>query len=456
MFCNYSFSKLQYSPISVARMNTPTGEIQSPARPCKGLSAAPLNVGVLVDLEWSERAGGHVKCWERLANAAAAHPDALDVTVHFSGAEARVHRLADNVRFVVHRPVFSTRNLPFLSHIPDHTDLFPYHAGLARRLRGHDVLHTTDAFFAFARTAVAVSRRFGIPLVNSVHTDTPAYTRVFAADTVKRLLGSGSASRFVLERVKAHERAERRMRRKLARHQERSAWALVSDKDDRAAAALPPSRVGELRRGIDRDLFHPNKRDRAWLEEAFGVPQDRVAALFVGRLNKGKNVMTAARAIALLVEDGAPLHFVCAGDGEDRAVIQELLGDRAACPGVVDPATLARMYASSDVFAFPSEIEIHGNVVMEALASGLPSLVAERGGMGRLIQEGGTGRVLPGGDVGAWARAIGELRNNADRLAAMGRAARDYAERALPSWEDVLLDDLLPRWRQAAAEWTGR
>src|SRR6185436_6939828 len=100
------------------------------------------------------------------------HARALDLTVHFSGAEEATHDVAPNVRYRIHRPVLSTASLPFLSHIPDHTDLAPHNPRLGNHLAGYDVIHTTDTF-AFARTAARVARRHGIPLVSSVHTTIP-------------------------------------------------------------------------------------------------------------------------------------------------------------------------------------------------------------------------------------------------------------------------------------------
>src|SRR5689334_5089613 len=148
-------------------------------------------VHVLVDLARRAGSGGHVKSWERLAAAAVGFGDTLDLTVHFSGESAGTRALADNVRFTTHRPVFSSARLPFLSPVPDHSDLAPFHPELARSLEAADVVHTTDAYFAYARTAERVARRRGVPLVTSIHTDTPRYTALFTAATIEHLFGHG-------------------------------------------------------------------------------------------------------------------------------------------------------------------------------------------------------------------------------------------------------------------------
>lgn len=421
------------------------------------LLAAPaagrrINVGVLVDLPLGPGAGGHVRCWERLANAALSYPDEVDHTVHFMGNLPEIRELGETVRYVVAPPVFSTERLPFLSHVPDHTDLAWRHPDLARRLPRYDVIHTTDAYFAYARTAMRIGRRLGIPIVNSIHTSTPEYARLYTAQTVDRLFGTGVLARTLLTRLRVPERVEARMLRQLTRYQRQCAFALVSRPEHLdGARALLGERAGLLRRGIDHALFHPAKRDRRWLAATHGIPPERFVVMSAGRLNQGKNVLFLAEAMARLIANGIDAHLLCAGDGEDRPAILERLGPRVSCPGSVEPTELARLYAAADLFAFPSRIEESANVVLEALAAGLPVLVTREGGMGRVIADGATGLILPGNDINPWVGAATMLAGDAGRRRRMSRAARRHAERAVPSWTQVLAEDLLPCWRDAAA-----
>jgi glycosyltransferase involved in cell wall biosynthesis len=414
--------------------------------------AAPLKVGVLVDLLWSPAAGGHVKTWERLALAAVGLEGELDLTVHFLGAAASTHVLAPNVRYQIHRPVLSTARLPVVaSQIPDHTDVALYNRKLAARLRGYDVIHTTDGTFAAARTAARVARRYAIPLCTSVHTTTPYYTRVFTAAVVERLAGKGRLRRLLLDRLDLAGRAEARMQRLLDAHQRASAFVLASRADDRArlAAALGPDRVGLLRRGIDHRLFDPRRRDRRWLEAELGVPAGRQVVITVGRLDRIKNVRLLAEAVGLLAARGRPIHLVCPGKGNDRQAVTALLGDRVTCPGVLDPDRLARVYASADLCAQPAVVEELSNAVLEASSSGLPLLVGDGSGSGRFVVDGQTGLTVRGGSPGDWADAIDALLGDPARLGAMGRAARAWSMANVPTWRQVLMEDLVPVWRRA-------
>lgn len=413
--------------------------------------ARPLRVGVLVDLPFGPHSGGHVKCWTRLAEAAGRRAGDLDLTVYFTGNEPREINLADNVRYAIVPSVFSTARVGFLSHVPDHTDLAPWHPRIARALASFDVIHTTDGYFTYARTALRVARRRRIPLVNSVHTNTPEYARIFTAQTIDRLFGQGIMARVLRGGLRLPEFVERRMLRQLDRFHRACDFVLVSRPSQlEAASRAMPGRVALLRRGIEHQLFRPANRDRGWLASQFGIPPEKTVVLYVGRLNHGKNVGLVADAVATLVERGLPIHLLCAGDGDERATILERLGSNVTCPGNIEPEMLATIYASADLFAFPSEIEEYANVVLEALASGLPVMVSARSSMGRLLIENVTGLVLPGGDAGAWAEAIAALVADSARRRDMSHAARAYAERRLPSWDDVLATDLLPHWREVS------
>ncbi|MBI5119586.1 MAG: glycosyltransferase [Rhodospirillales bacterium] len=408
-----------------------------------------LKIGVLVDLERRPTAGGHVKCWERLARAAVLRDD-IDMTVHVQNAHEGVETLSDHVRFISHRPVFSTERLSWLlGNIPDHTDLSPWHPAIARALPGYDVVHTTDAFFSMAATALSVCKRKAVPLVNSVHTDTPGYTRLYARRTIERMFTSAWMRHLLLDVLNFDRCQETIMRHKLARHQKAARFCL--DSDPQALLELGRrfgrEHVGMLRRGIDKDFFHPRHRDRTWLLERFGIPQGRTVVLFVGRVNAGKNVMTAVEAVAKLVAKGHDLHFLAAGEGEEIPLIRKMLGERASLPGSFPADEMNKLYASADIFAFPSMLEVLANVVMEALASGLPVLVNERSGLERHLEPGVSGLVVSGD---GWASAIEALHLSPERRLALGAAARSHAEATLPDWDDVLALDLLPFWKKAA------
>ncbi len=415
----------------------------------------PLRVGVLVDLEWSPAAGGHVKFWERVAAGAVGLggkiAGALDLTLHFAADVEDEYVIGRNVRYRLHKPVFSTRRLPFLSHAPDHTDLAPYHPTLARLLPTYDVIHTTDGFFCFAKTALRIARRHGVPIVNSVHTDTPRYARLYMVPTVHRVFGDGWFGRFLLNRVRVHDRAEARALNLLRHHQSRSRFVLGPRDEDLAFARqfLPPDRVLLLPRGLELGRFHPRHRDRAWLRQRFDIAPETPVVLYAGRINDGKNVMTLAEAVHRLAAGGTDLRLICLGEGDRRVSVMELLGGKARCPGTFTGDELARSFASADILAHPSEIESFANVVAEGMASGLPALVSAKAATRLQVEHGVTGSIVDS-DPADWADALCALIADGDRRRAMGRAARARVEERFKSWDRVAADSFLPIWRRAA------
>jgi glycosyltransferase involved in cell wall biosynthesis len=423
--------------------------------PADQAPSMPLSVGVIVDLFQTASAGGHVKTWEKLAHAACGEP--LDLTVYFFGSDKKELPLAENVRYVHVPPVWSTASLPFLDGIPAHTDLAPLHPGALWRFRRHHVLHATDAYFSLARSARMLSRWSSRALVHSTHTDTPGYTRVYTDQVLRRLCGDGWLGRTLRERWRLPERMGRRMHRRLERYLRRCDWALAPDENGirQLAAAISSERTSLLRRGIDTELFHPARRDRARLQRTYGIPPDCAVLLFAGRIDGGKDVLTLARAARILLDRGLSLHVICAGEGSQMQRVRDLLGERVSLPGQVSQEDLAWLYASADLFVFCSQIEIFPNVILEAKSSGLPAVVSAHGGSEKLVRHSAAsgdadGVSVAGNDPEVWAREIELLLRAPERRHTMGEAARRFVENSWPSWRQVLREDLLPVWQFVA------
>jgi phosphatidylinositol alpha 1,6-mannosyltransferase len=178
-------------------------------------------------------------------------------------------------------------------------------------------------------------------------------------------------------------------------------------------------------RGVDAELFHPRKRNRK--------PGDRDQILgFVGRLSIEKNVFLLARVQKELEALGhKSFRFLIVGHGGEEAWLREHM-PRAEFPGVLRGEELARAYANMDLLVFPSHTDTFGNVVLEALASGVPAIVTPDGGPKMIVRHGETGRIA-GDDE--FAAAVAEVLGNPAKHAAMREAARAYALTA--SWDAV-------------------
>src|SRR5262249_45832880 len=159
------------------------------------------------------------------------------------------------------------------------------------------------------------------------------------------------------------DRLAENMRRRLARYGRSCFRVLIGPQADMAAAReMFGDRVSVLRRGIDRTRFNPARRDRVRLAVKLGIAPDRTVLFFAGRGDPGKSVMTLAHATKSLLARGHKVHALVAGEGRDAPAIRDLLGRDATLTGNVPQDVAAWLYASSDLFVFPSRVEIAPNV----------------------------------------------------------------------------------------------
>jgi phosphatidylinositol alpha 1,6-mannosyltransferase len=178
-------------------------------------------------------------------------------------------------------------------------------------------------------------------------------------------------------------------------------------------------------RGVDAELFHPRKRNRS------ADDRDRVLG-FVGRLSIEKNVALLARVQDELERMGETgFRFLIVGHGAEEPWLRERL-QRAEFPGVLRGEDLAAAYANMDLLVFPSHTDTFGNVVLEAMASGVPAIVTPDGGPRTIVRDGETGRIA---DDDGFAAAVAGVLGDPEKHAAMRKAARAYAVTA--TWDAV-------------------
>lgn len=414
---------------------------------------APISVGVTVDLAWGPSAGGHVKCWERFAEQAARRPDDIDLTVYLLGENEEIVEMGGLTRLHLLPAQRGTDRYALTrgGGGGGDTDLARRNKKLARLLPRHDVIHATSPF-AFGRTAESVANRQRKPFVYSVHTDQPAFTRIYAERILRRRFGEGAMGRLLIDRIDAPERAARDMARRVRGLLSSADVAMISRDADRRMIdkSAPPRKVTRLRRGIDVIRFNPGYRNAKKLKRAFGVPEERLIALFVGRIDETKGVDILAEAARLLIDSGVPLHVLVVGEGELKEVFRRAIGPNASLPGHIPQEDLAFIYASADIFVFPSHTDVSPNAVGEAKASGLPVFVLQGdGGAAAVSENGRDGVVVPNREPESWARLMRPVLEDGGLRAEMALAARRDAERR-PDWNAVFEEDLLHVWRALA------
>ncbi|MFN4012745.1 MAG: glycosyltransferase [Aquificaceae bacterium] len=154
-----------------------------------------------------------------------------------------------------------------------------------------------------------------------------------------------------------------------------------------ASKGLSYGKIGVFKRGVDTDLFSPNKREEDFWGKRLGVKRHQKVVLYVGRVSKEKGLDTFLYVAKCFPED----IFVIVGDGPYRQEIESKKPKNVHLVGYMVGEELAKAYASSHIFLFPSPTETYGQVVLEAMASGLPVIVSSRGAAHEHVQEGVNG-----------------------------------------------------------------
>jgi glycosyltransferase involved in cell wall biosynthesis/predicted metal-dependent phosphoesterase TrpH len=224
----------------------------------------------------------------------------------------------------------------------------------------YDAIHVCSPGPAGVAGAL-VARALGLPLVGSYHTELTAYAGLRSgerrvADAMALIVNAFySACDVVLSPSPAAD-------------------------DALAAIGVPSARVLRWDRGVDTSRFDPALRERSPLHGPLNV-------LYCGRITREKGAELLADAFLLAHAREPRLHLVLAGGGPEQERLRERLGEHASFLGWLEGEELARVYASADIFLFPSATDTFGQVILEAQASGLPTIALARGGPLSLIED---------------------------------------------------------------------
>jgi phosphatidylinositol alpha 1,6-mannosyltransferase len=295
---------------------------------------------------------------------------------------------------------------------PDYRVSLPLQRSVRREMRAFrpDLVHVVSPT-PMAFWAQRLAREVGAPVVASFHTHFVSYFRYYR---VGRLEPFG--------------------------------WSLLRAFYGGCERVYAPSEsiIGELRargipnlelwsRGIDLGGFSPEHADQGVRAEA-GADVGTPILLLVSRLVREKDLEDLVAVDRQLRDRGVRFRLVLVGDGPMREELERRLPD-AHFAGYRAGADLARWYASADVFVFPSTTETLGNVVLEALASGLPAVVVDRGGPQDLIRHGHNGFVARANDPASLAGHLEPLLRDPGLRRRMAGAAR--ASATSRDWEEI-------------------
>ncbi len=288
------------------------------------------------------------------------------------------------------------------------------------KLRAHWREQTPDIIYAategpLGQSAIRAAEDLGLPVVSGFHTNFHEYMQHYKLPILEQLVKG-----FLR---KTHNRTRR-------------TFAPSSDVIDRLQSmGIEDTRL--LGRGVDSALFHPDKRDPDLRQRWGAAAPDATVALFVSRLAAEKNIPLAVRAFDHVRSrlPGAACVFV--GDGPERAKLEKAHPDFIFC-GMQQGESLARHFASGDLFVFPSVTETFGNVVTEAMASGLVTTAYDYAAPGRFIEDGVNGFLAKFDQEESFLQAIDRAIACRADWTKLRAAARRTAEGL--SWEKVVRD----------------
>ena len=186
-------------------------------------------------------------------------------------------------------------------------------------------------------------------------------------------------------------------------------------------------------RGVDREQFHPGRRDIEW-RRALGIRDEELAVVFLGRLVLEKGLEDFAGALDILKERGVPHHALIIGEGPAREWFEARMPDAVFTRQLVGD-DLARALASGDVFLNPSVTEAFGNVTLESMACAVPVIAAEATGTTSIIVDDETGILCEPGDVEAYADALELYARQPQVRERHGAAGLAYAKTR--DWDEI-------------------
>ena len=261
-------------------------------------------------------------------------------------------------------------------------------------------------------SAVSAARALGLPVTSSFHTNFHAYTRHYGFAPLHR------AALGWLRRV--HNRTQRTFAPTPELCAELSALGFVG--------------LGVLSRGVDTGQFTPAKRAPD-LRAAWGAGPEDPVVLHAGRMAAEKNFPLLFRAFAAMGRVNPRCRFVLVGDGPLRAGFAR---EHPECifPGFIPREELARHYASADIYIHASLTETFGNVLTEAMASGLAVAGFDYAAARLFVRDGENGLTVPCDQPDALVAAALQLATQAPLRARLGAAARTTIEPQ--SWDNVI------------------
>lgn len=268
----------------------------------------------------------------------------------------------------------------------------------------------TEGPLGFA--ALVVARHLKIPVITSFHTNFHSYCRHYRLNWLRKIAA------FYLRHF----------------HNASALTLLPAESMRQSFVESGYRNLEVLGRGVDTHLFSPHRRDHD-LRMSWGVHEEDLVALYVGRMAPEKNLEMVAKAFSALKLVNLSARMVWVGDGPELAHMAHAHPDHIFL-GARTGEELARCYASADIFIFPSMTETYGNVIVEAMSSGLAVVAYDYAAAGLNIQHGENGLLVAFGNNQLLLQMVTQLGRSPELSRNLGRNARISVERK--GWSPIV------------------
>lgn len=310
--------------------------------------------------------------------------------------------------------VHQFKSIPFFLY-PECRTAFAHPSTILERLQtfSPDIIHVTTPL-SMGLLGIHAAKRLNIPIVSSYHTHFDQYLEYYKLGWISPLLW-----RYIKWFYESSERI-----------------FAPSQETMRLLHTKGFSNVSLWSRGVDCTLFHPlnqtvNVREKHNIVEPFIL-------LYVGRLAPEKDLSVLINIIEHFPQEwNSSIHWLIVGDGPSYHEVSEIVESKGnvTMTGYLSGNELASCYAVADVFIFPSQTETFGNVVLEALASGTPPVVSNRGGVAEIVKHEKTGMVCEAAQDEIFISHILQLLKDEDSRSLMAKNGREYA--LMQTWDQI-------------------
>ena len=402
-------------------------------------------IAILIDLELSNKSGGHVKFWEKICESLLEDNLEIKIDIFFLGKVKKKRKFNNFINFKIKKPILSSKILRIVGIDADYTDLFPFNIFLFFELKKYDLIHTTDQLFSMSKTAKLASFIWKIPLTTSYHTDTSSYTKYYILK-IFSYLPSPLSSLFI-KKIKLHQKLSENQKIKIQKYFNFCDKVMINFRSlsEDFSKIKKTNRIVNLERGINKEVFKKIKINKINFYKKFNIPRENKILFFCGRIHELKGANFLAKIHKNLIEKGLPVTTILTGEDIHGDECKKIGGQDLIITNYLNQNEVANLMNICDLFIFPSLYETGPQVVMEAKSCGALCVVSPKGG-GRKISHNFDGIIINKYLVNEWVKVISSLLKEKKKISKIKNNLQKY--NTSPSWRDIFFNVFYKNWKE--------